>query len=83
MFDSTVNHKDLMFQDATVRLVRINPMNQTYQAYLGPTFIRSMQRMASVDCVTGRSAASILRCFTLVYILTGLLVVNMLSFCTW
>ena len=58
MFDSTVNHKDLIFQDATVRLVHVNPRNQTYDAYLGPTFIRSMQRMASVDCVTGRSAGT-------------------------
>jgi len=82
MFDSTVNHKDLIFQDATVRLVRINPMNQTYDAYLGPTFIRSMQRMASIDCVTGQ-AASLLHCCALLYVLTGLLLVNMLSFCIW
>jgi len=78
MFDSTVNHKDLIFQDATVRLVHITPRNQTYEAYLGPTFIRSMQRMASVDCVTGRSAASslVLCCHAalLLYaVLTGLL----------
>jgi len=78
MFDSTVNHKDLIFQDATVRLVYIPPKNQTYSAYLGPNFIRSMQRMASIDCVTGRSAASILHCFASLYILTALLVVNML-----
>lgn len=83
MFDSTVNHKDLMFQDATIRLVHINPRNQTYDAYLGPTFIRSMQRMATIDCVTGRSAASALHYFALIYVLTGLLIVNMSAFCIW
>ena len=81
MFDSTVNHKDLIFQDATVRLVRINPANQTYSAYLGPTFVRSMQRMASIDCVTGRSAATSIHCFALLWILTGLLVNKL--FCIW
>lgn len=75
MFDSTVNHKDLLFQDATVRLVRINPQNQTYTAYLGPNFIRSMQQMESIDCVTGRAAA-LHRFAMLYYVLTALLVVN-------
>jgi len=83
MFDSEVNHKDLIFQDATVRLVHINPGNQSYTTYLGPNFIRSMQRMETIDCVTGRSAAGLLRCFALLYVLTALLLVNMLSFCTW
>jgi melanoma-associated antigen p97 len=58
MFDSTVNHKDLIFQDATVRLVSINPNNQTYTAYLGPNFVRAMQRMAVIDCVTGSTGVS-------------------------
>lgn len=83
MFDSTVDHKDLLFQDASVRLIPVNPRNQTYTAYLGPNFIRSMQRMESIDCVTGRSAASLLQCCALLYILTGLLVVNILSICIW
>jgi melanoma-associated antigen p97 len=56
MFDSYINHKDLIFQDATVRLLPIAPENQTYIAYLGPDFIRRMQRMQSIDCVTGRAS---------------------------
>jgi len=83
MFDSEVNHKDLIFQDATVRLVHITPGNQSYTTYLGPNFIRSMQRMETIDCVTGRSAASLLHCSALLCVLTALLLVNMLSFCTW
>ena len=81
MFDSTVNHKDLIFQDATVRLVRINPANQSYVTYLGPNFVRSMQRMASIDCVTGRSAASSVHCFALLYIFTAFLVNKFI--CIW
>lgn len=53
MFDSEINHKDLIFQDATVRLAPIDPANQNYKDFLGPDFIRSMQRMESIDCVTG------------------------------
>ena len=83
MFDSTVNHKDLIFQDATVRLVHISPMNQTYTTYLGPNFVRSMQLMASIDCVTG-STASAVHSFALLSALTGLLAVNtLLSLCIW
>jgi len=53
MFDSILNHKDLIFQDATVRLVQIDSGDQDYKAYLGDDFIRSMERHKSVDCVTG------------------------------
>ena len=53
MFDSYINHRDLIFQDATVRLVLIEPENQTYVNYLGPEFVRRMQRMKIIDCVTG------------------------------
>jgi melanoma-associated antigen p97 len=59
MFDSYINHKDLIFQDATVRLLPIASENQTYTSYLGPDFIRRMQRMRSIDCVTG--GASVIR----------------------
>lgn len=53
MFDSMINHKDLIFQDATVRLAPIDFSNQNYKDFLGPDFIRAMQRMESIDCVTG------------------------------
>jgi len=53
MFDSILNHKDLIFQDATVRLVEIETADQDYATYLGPEFIRAMERHKGVDCVTG------------------------------
>jgi len=53
LFDSILNHKDLIFQDATVRLVQIDPADQDYNTYLGPVFIRAMERHKNVDCVTG------------------------------
>jgi melanoma-associated antigen p97 len=55
MFDSMLNHKDLIFQDATVRLVEVKPEHQTYDSYLGAGFIRAMERHEGVDCVTGES----------------------------
>jgi len=55
MFDSFINHKDLIFQDATVRLMSIDAGNQTYVNYLGKDFIRRMQGMKNIDCVTGRA----------------------------
>ena len=55
MFDSYINHKDLIFQDATVRLLPISSDNQTYVSYLGPDFVRRMQRMKSIDCVSGQA----------------------------
>lgn len=56
MFESFLNHKDLIFQDATVRLELINSTLQNYKDFLGPSFIRAMQRMESRDCVTGSGA---------------------------
>jgi len=59
MFDSMLGHKDLLFQDATIRLMEINDTIQTYQDYLGPAFIRAMERHESVDCVTGSHAVTL------------------------
>lgn len=59
MFDSYVDNRDLIFQDATVRLSSIDPEGQDYVSFLGENFIRSMERMRGVDCyTTGNSAAS-------------------------
>lgn len=52
MFTSTLNHKDLMFQDATVRLVHVPPEKQDYEEYLGPRFLRAMERMEGIDDIT-------------------------------
>lgn len=53
MFDSTMDHKDLIFQDATVRLVPV--ANLTYDQYLGENFVRLMQRINRLDAITGRN----------------------------
>jgi len=53
MFHSMLDHKDLIFQDSTVRLVPVEPERQNYESYLGPQFVRAMERMTAIDCVTG------------------------------
>ncbi|ESO04012.1 hypothetical protein HELRODRAFT_99809 [Helobdella robusta] len=55
MFDSAINHRDLIFQDATVRLVPVT--DQTYEEYLGPEFVRMMERMKLIDKVTGQPSS--------------------------
>lgn len=55
MFDSILNHKDLIFQDSTVRLVSL--LGKTYDEFLGETFVRSMERMMNIDRVTGSFAS--------------------------
>ncbi|KAK2174910.1 hypothetical protein NP493_768g01007 [Ridgeia piscesae] len=52
MFASMLNHKDLMFQDSTVRLVAIKEKKQNYRDYLGASFIRAMERNDEIDCIT-------------------------------
>lgn len=42
LFSST-NGKDLIFQDATQQLVRVSIVNQTYNSYLNPEFLRAME----------------------------------------
>ena len=58
MFDSMLDHKDLIFQDSTVRLVHVPDEDQTYDKYLGPAFMRGMERNENIDCVTGGWAVS-------------------------
>jgi len=55
MFDSYLDHKDLIFQDSTVRLVPIEQENQNYEKFLGNRFIRSMERMEHIDRITAGS----------------------------
>jgi len=52
MFSSYVDYRDLIFQDATVRLSSLDSSKQDYLAYLGESFIRSMERMSTIDCIT-------------------------------
>lgn len=42
LFSST-NGKDLIFQDATQQLVRVPMVNQIYNSYLNPEFLRAME----------------------------------------
>ena len=56
MFASELlNHKDLIFQDSTVRLVSVHPDEQNYVTYLGPRFVRAMERMEGIDTITAAS----------------------------
>ena len=52
MFKSMLDHRDLIFQDSTVRLVRVPPQKQNYEAYLETDFLRAMERMENIDKVT-------------------------------
>ena len=52
MFNSYVDYRDLIFQDSTVRLSPIEYENQDFKTFLGESFIRSMERMAGIDCMT-------------------------------
>ena len=52
MFSSMLDHKDLIFQDSTVRLIHVEEDKQDYINYLGESFMRSMERMHNIDCVT-------------------------------
>jgi hypothetical protein len=52
MFSSYVDFRNLIFQDATVRLSLIDPSKQDYKSFLGENFVRSMERMAGIDCYT-------------------------------
>ena len=56
MFSSDLNYKDLIFQDSTVRLVSVDKDQQNYNDYLGTSFVRAMERMNNIDCVTGKSS---------------------------
>lgn len=40
---SSINGKDLIFQDATQQLVRVPIVNQTYSSYLNGEFLRAME----------------------------------------
>jgi len=73
MFDSYINHRDLIFQDATVRLLPIPLENQTYVDYLGEEFMRRMQRMKVIDSVTGRASAVNVSFFSMLTVVVALL----------
>jgi len=65
MFDSGVDQDDLLFSDSTVRLVEIHPDNQTYQNYLGRTFLKAVNTLNQFDC----SSHSVLNHFSIMLIL--------------
>jgi len=58
MFASGVlDHRDLIFQDSTVRLVAIDPDRQNYADYLGERFTRSMERLEGIDDITSSASS--------------------------
>ena len=60
MFASELlDHKDLIFQDSTVRLVQVEKDDQNYEDYLGPSFMRAMERMENLDSITASSSQNI------------------------
>ena len=58
MFTSMLDHKDLLFQDSTVRLMVVPESKQSYQEYLGESFLRAMERMESIDTITSKAPSS-------------------------
>ena len=58
MFTSMLDHKDLLFQDSTVRLMVVPESKQSYQEYLGESFLRAMERMESIDTITSTAPSS-------------------------
>ena len=52
MFDSMLDHKDLIFTDSTVRLVHVPDSKQYYKDYLESDFLRAMERMENIDSIT-------------------------------
>ena len=64
MFDSMLDHKDLIFQDSTVRLVPVKQENQNYQSFLGARFVRAMDRMETIDSVTAAGATAVTYSYT-------------------
>ena len=52
MFVSMLDHKDLIFQDSTVRLVKVPDSKHDYKSYLETDFLRAMERMENIDCIT-------------------------------
>ncbi|CAH1784042.1 unnamed protein product [Owenia fusiformis] len=66
MFDSYKDYKDLIFQDATVRLIEIEPEMQEYKNYLGSVFTRGMERLQWYNCQSAASVTVTSHMFTLV-----------------
>ena len=79
MFDSMLNHNDLMFQDSTVRLVAVKDKKQTYKEYLGPAFVRAMERNAEHDCIT--SAANQVALASVKQMALVACLISMLAYC--
>jgi len=59
MFDSGTWYSDLLFTDAAVRLMRIPEDKQTYQAWLGESFIAQIENLHKYTCVNPDSGVSL------------------------
>ncbi|XP_067937048.1 transferrin 2-like [Watersipora subatra] len=52
MFDSGVDQDDLLFSDSTVKLVEVAPELQTYESYLGESFLKAVNTLDQFDCTS-------------------------------
>lgn len=51
MFDSGNVYNDLLFNDDTVRLVKVDEATQNYKSYLGTAFIAQIENLHKYTCV--------------------------------
>jgi len=80
MFKSEVlDHRDLIFQDSTVRLVAIEPDRQDYARYLNERFTRSMQRLEDIDDITSHAKTHAASSFWFLSVVSMLLI-SLISF---
>lgn len=61
LFDSGIIYNDLIFTDAAVRLMKINPAKQNYLSYLGPDFVNQIENLHQYSCVQNLDDASSLK----------------------
>ena len=59
MFDSGVDQDDLLFSDSTVRLVEVDSDKQTYEKYLGESFLKAVNTLNQFDCTNGQTSITI------------------------
>lgn len=59
MFDSGVDQDDLLFSDSTVRLVEVDADKQTYEEYLGESFLKAVNTLNQFDCTSGHISTTV------------------------
>lgn len=59
MFDSGVDQDDLLFSDSTVRLVEVKSDSQSYETYLGESFLKAVNTLNQYDCTSGQISTTV------------------------